>query len=114
MLGQTVYKLSCDPLALEKCFLVADVLADRHGEPYLEYGLVGLADQRNPFHVVTTLILPGQEITSASVYQSGLDVFRLREYVFELRKRKNFRPPRPTENKTVITFIYAACGQEKM
>ena len=89
MLEKSVYELSCDPRALEKCFLVADILADCYGKPYVEYALAGLADRTRPFHLLKTVVLPGQEVTSACVYQSGFNVFRLREEAAVLSKRLN-------------------------
>lgn len=81
------YVLSFDPAALERCFLVAEILRKRFDEPYLEYGLIGLALLSAPLHVVATLLLPGQEVSAGNVHQSGLDVLRLRREVDLLSKR---------------------------
>ncbi len=87
MQAETVYVLSIDPVAMERCFLVADILAEVYEEPYTEYGLIGLATQSKPFHIVATPVLPGQRVTAVSVYQSGHNVFRLRREMHILSER---------------------------
>jgi len=72
-------RLSFDPLALERCYLVADILDDEFAEPYLEYGLLGLADESNPLRVVATPLLVGQSVTAGSVEQPGRQVLRMRD-----------------------------------
>lgn len=72
---------------MERCFLVANILAEVYEDPYTEYGLIGLATQSKPFHVVATPVLPGQRVTAVSVYQSGYDVFRLRREMHFLSER---------------------------
>jgi hypothetical protein len=87
MNSEKVYALSIDYVAMERCFLVADILAEVYDEPYTEYGLIGLGTQSRPFHVVAAPVLPGQRITATSVYQSGYNVFRLRKEVHFLSER---------------------------
>ena len=87
MSAETIYVLSFDPVAMERCFLVADILAEVYEELYTEYGLIGLATQSKPFHVVATPVLPGQRVTTVSVYQSGHNVFRLRREMNILSER---------------------------
>ena len=79
--------LSFDPLALERCYLVAEILHDEFAEPFVEYGLLGLADQAKPFHVVATPLLPGQSVTAASVEQPGRQVLRMRDEMETLAHR---------------------------
>jgi hypothetical protein len=79
--------LSFDPIALERCFLVADVLAEEFQTPFLEYALVGLSESRRPLHVVRTPLLPGQRVSPASVEQSGSAVLRLRREIQGLSLR---------------------------
>jgi hypothetical protein len=66
---------------------MADIFAEVYDEPYTEYGLIGFATQSNPFHVVTTPVLTGQQVTAGSVYQSGYNVFRLRREMHLLSER---------------------------
>jgi len=79
--------LSFDPLVLERCYLVADILHDEFAESYMEYGLLGLADESKPFHVVATPLLVGQNVTTASVEQPGRQVLRMREEMETLSHR---------------------------
>lgn len=83
--------LRFDRWALERCYLVADVLRDEFGEPFAEYGLIGLADQANPFHVRATPLLAGQSVTSASVEQPGSQVLRMRDEMEMLARRMRRR-----------------------
>jgi len=87
MTFQSQYVLTIDRLAMERCFIVADILADVYGQDYTEYGLIGLAKQSEPFHIVATPLLHGQQVTDLSVYQAGYDVFRLRDEMDILSKR---------------------------
>jgi hypothetical protein len=66
---------------------MADIFAEEYDDPYSEYGLIGLSTQSKPFHVVSTPILTGQQVTAGSVYQSGYNVFRLRREVDLLSER---------------------------
>jgi hypothetical protein len=72
---------------MERCFLMADIFAEVYDEPYTEYGLIGLATQSRPFHVVATPVLTGQHVTTGSIYQSGYNVFRLRREMHLLSER---------------------------
>ena len=54
--------LAFDPIALERCFLVADLLAEEFAHPALEYALVGLSTASQPLHIRWTLLLPGQRL----------------------------------------------------
>ena len=81
------YVLTIDPIAMERCFLVGEILADDYEQPYLEYGLIGLAAKSEPLHVVATPLLPGQHVTGASVHQAGRDVLRLRRESQRLSER---------------------------
>jgi len=83
--------LSFDRLALERCYLVADILRDEFAEPFAEYGLVGLADEARPFHVLATPLLAGQSVTSASVEQPGRQVLRMRDEMEMLARRMRRR-----------------------
>jgi hypothetical protein len=106
MNSEKVYVLSIDYVAMERCFLVANILAEVYDEPYTEYGLIGLGTQSRPFHIVATPVLPGQRITAASVYQSGYNVFRL-------RKEVNFLSERMGQSLVPIAFIHrhpGGCG----
>jgi hypothetical protein len=84
-------QLSFDPLALERCYLVADVLDDEFAAPYLEYGLLGLADESKPLHVVATPLLVGQSVTPGSVKQPGRQVLRMRDEMEMLSRRMERR-----------------------
>lgn len=81
------YVLTIDPVAMERCFLVADILSEDYNRDYTEYGFCGLAAQQKPLHVLATPLLHGQRVTAGSVYQAGQDVFRLREEMNILSKR---------------------------
>lgn len=83
--------LSFDAVALERCFLVADVLAQEFGQPFLEYGLIGLSASSRPLHVVETPLLPGQRVTSSSIEQRGSAVLRLRREMNGLSLRTGQR-----------------------
>jgi hypothetical protein len=82
----TEVQLSFDPPALERCFLAADVLHDHFRAPYMEYALLGLSTESNPFHVVATPLLTGQSVTSATVEQPGHQVLRMRREIEMLSK----------------------------
>jgi hypothetical protein len=84
-------RLSFDPLALERCYLVADILDEEFAKPYLEYGLLGLADESNPLHVVATPLLVGQSVTPGSVEQPGRQVLRMRDEMEMLSHRMRRR-----------------------
>jgi hypothetical protein len=83
--------LSFDPLALARCCLIADVLAEEFDEPAMEYGLLGLADERAPLHVLATPLLVGQSVSPASVEQPGRQVLRMRDEVEALSRRMRRR-----------------------
>jgi hypothetical protein len=83
--------LSFDRLALERCYLVADILREEFAEPVAEYGLVGLADEARPLHVLATPLLVGQSVTSASVEQPGRQVLRMRDEMEMLARRMRRR-----------------------
>jgi hypothetical protein len=88
MNGQDIeLMLTFDPLALARCFLVADILAEEFDEPRMEYGLLGVADERAPLHVLATPLLVGQSVTPSRVEQPGHQVFRMREEVDALAHR---------------------------
>lgn len=95
--------LKFDPLALERCYLVADILNDEFGEPFVEYGLLGLADQARPFHVVATPLLVGQSVTAARVEQPGRQVLRMRDEMERLGHRMQ-------RTLVPITFIHRHPG----
>jgi hypothetical protein len=80
-------QLAFDPLALEACYLVADILRCEFDAPYMEYALLGLSTQSHPLHVVATPLLPGQRVTSASVEQPGRQVLRMRREIEALSRR---------------------------
>jgi hypothetical protein len=104
------YVLTVEPIAMERCFLVADILAEIYNQEHLEYGLIGLATQANPFHVVATPLLPRQQISYCSVHVRGNDVFRIRREMDILSKRMG-QPLVP------ITFIHrhpGACGMSSI
>jgi len=86
-----LYTLSFDPIALERCFMTAEILEACFDEPHLEYGLLALARADNPFHVVETPLLFGQQVTTCSVHQAGYDVLRMREEVDALSIRRGER-----------------------
>jgi hypothetical protein len=75
------------PEALERCFLVANILEQVFERPNLEYGLIGLARKDDPLHVVATPLLPGQYVNAATVFLPGHNVFRLRSEMANLSKR---------------------------
>ncbi|MBI4718246.1 MAG: hypothetical protein HY763_10605 [Planctomycetes bacterium] len=76
--------ISFAPEALERCFAVAQVLAEVYDRPEVEYGLVGLAAQSRPFHVLATPLLAGQEVGAASVHQPGCQVLSMRREISAL------------------------------
>lgn len=84
-------RLWFEPLALERCYLVADLLDEEFAEPYLEYGLLGLADESDPLHVVATPLLVGQSVTAGSVEQPGRQVLRMRDEMKLLSHRMRRR-----------------------
>ena len=96
-------RLSFDPCALERCYLVADILHDEFEAPYMEYGLLGLSAESNPFHVVATPLLPGQRVTSATLEQPGRQVLRMRREIEMLSKRMR-------QQLLPITFIHRHPG----
>jgi hypothetical protein len=104
MTGQEIeFFLSFDPLALARCFLIADILAEEFDEPRMEYGMLGLADERAPFHVLATPLLVGQSVTPSRVEQPGRQVLRMRDEVEALSHRM--------QRKLVpITFIHRHNG----
>jgi len=79
--------LGFEPLALERCFLVSDILHDDFGEPHAEYALLGLSTDADPFHVVATPLLPGQRVTRSTVEQPGRQVLRMRDEIEALSSR---------------------------
>jgi len=95
----TEVQLSFDPWALERCYLVADILYNDFDAPYLEYALLGLSTESNPLHVVATPLLPGQRVTSATVEQPGRQVLRMRREIEMLSKRMR-------QQLLPITFIH--------
>jgi len=80
--------LSFHPVALERTFVVADILAERYDEPFVEYGILGLGQQSNPFHVLETPILPGQRASVNFVFQPGRQVLHTRREIELLSKRR--------------------------
>lgn len=95
--------LSFDSRALERCVLAADILAEEFDEPFMEYALLGLADERMPFHVIATPLLVGQIVSRSKVEQPGRQVLRMRDEVEALSRRMR-RPLVP------ITFIHRHPG----
>ena len=95
--------LSFEPLALERCFVAADVLYDAFGESRMEYALLGLSTDEDPFRVVETPLLPGQHVTTSTVVQSGRHVLRMRGEIDQLSRRMQ-QPLRP------IAFIHRHPG----
>ena len=79
--------LTFEPKALERCFLVADIMDEVYGEPHVEYGLLGVAQASRPFHVIETPMLTGQSVTGSSVDQSGINVLRMRREIQELSRQ---------------------------
>jgi hypothetical protein len=73
--------LSFEPAALERCFLVAEILDEDYAAGPIEYALLGLASEENPFHVLATPLLPGQRVSAASVEQPGHAVLRMRREI---------------------------------
>jgi hypothetical protein len=84
--AETSLIVSFDALALERCFLAAEILDAKNERP-IEYGLIGLAAPTNPFHVVATPLLCGQEGTETTVRQSGRAVLRMREEIAALSEQ---------------------------
>jgi len=78
--------LSFEPAALERCFLVAELLDAQCGRP-IEYGLLGLASPTRPFHVVATPLLCGQEGTETTVRQSGRAVLQMHREIETLAEQ---------------------------
>ncbi len=83
--------LSFDALALERCFLAADILAEDFASPKSEYALLGLATEDDPFHVIATPLLSGQRVTISTVEQSGHDVLQMRREIEALSARMQRR-----------------------
>jgi hypothetical protein len=83
--------LSFDPQVLEPCFLIAEILDAEFDEPAMEYGLLGLADERAPFHVLATPLLIGQSVTPSKVEQPGRQVLRMRDEVDALSRQMQRR-----------------------
>jgi hypothetical protein len=77
------YTLTFDPMALERCFAAADILADAATQD-CEYALLGLSRRDEPFHVIRTIFLPGQYVSPASVYQPGYNVIGTRAEIDRL------------------------------
>jgi hypothetical protein len=95
--------LSFDALALERCFLAADILADDFASPRSEYAMLGLATEDDPFHVIATPLLRGQRVTVSTVEQSGHDVLRMRREIESLSARMGRR-------LVPITFVHRHPG----
>jgi hypothetical protein len=80
--------LCIDPRALERCYLVADILDDEEaGKPGPEYALLGLSSPAALHRVVATLLLPAQQVTRASVVQRGRDVLQMRGEIERISAR---------------------------
>jgi hypothetical protein len=84
-------QLSFEPAAFARCFLTADVLHDAFGVPTMEYALLGLATESNPFHIVEAPLLCGQRVSASTVEQSGYEVLRMRREIDMLSKRMRQR-----------------------
>ena len=80
MTRRSKYILSITPAALERCFMVADILAQDYERPYTEYGLIGLALESAPLHIVETPLLY-QQVSGGSVYQPSCEFFKLRREI---------------------------------
>ena len=76
--------LSFDPLALARCYLTADILSEEFDQPAMEYGMLGLADEQAPFHVLATPLLVGQSVSPHRVEAPGRQVLRMRDEVAAL------------------------------
>lgn len=76
--------LSFEAHALERCFLVADILRDVYKKAPLEYALLGLAAEDDPLCVLATPLLPGQRVSAAEVEQSGHAVLEMRAEIEEI------------------------------
>jgi hypothetical protein len=85
--GARPFVLFMEPAALERCFLIADVLAEEHGDPSSEYALIGLARRSRPFHVFDVLMLGGQEVTSGSVRVAGRNVAKAAREMDQVAER---------------------------
>jgi hypothetical protein len=85
-IASSAVSLGFEPRALERCFLVADILHEDFAEPLAEYALLGLSTQADPFHVVTTPLLSGQCVTQSTVRQSGHQVLRMRDEIEALSR----------------------------
>jgi rRNA maturation protein Nop10 len=83
--------LTFNPVALERCFLPADILREDFDHPVMEYGLIGLADERAPFHVLATPLLVGQSVSPATVKQPGRQVLRMRDEIEAISRRMRRR-----------------------
>jgi hypothetical protein len=88
---QSELLLSFDPAALERCFLIAEILDEDYPAGPMEYALLGLAAAENPFHVLVTLLLPGQRVSAASVDQPGHAVLRMRREIEALSSQMQRR-----------------------
>lgn len=72
--------LTIDRPALERCFVVGDIIADLYGRD-TEYALVGLAAETRPYHVVATLLLHKQQVNDTTVFQSGRNIYLLKREI---------------------------------
>lgn len=97
-------RLTFDRAALERCFLVADILKDDYGELRCEYALLGLAAASDPFHCVATPMLPGQDCNDTTVHQSGHNVLRLRREIRELSHTRG-------ETLRPVAFVHRHPGE---
>lgn len=88
---QSELLLAFDPVALERCFLIAEILDEDCPAGPIEYALLGLASAENPFHVIVTPLLPGQRVTAASVDQPGHAVLRMRREIETLSSQMQRR-----------------------
>ncbi len=86
--SQTTFELRFAPLAFERLFLVADVLAEHFASPGVEYAMLGLADRSDPFFILQTPLLRDQDVTASSVRGSGYGVLRMRSEIQLLSRRR--------------------------
>ena len=96
---EPTYSLTIDPVAMEKCFIVSKLLSQLYQAEKAEYGLLGLALQSNPLHVVEVLLLPGQRVNAVSVFQSGHNVVRMAKEIDVLSQEAG-------EPLVAITFVH--------
>jgi hypothetical protein len=86
MTQESKYIATISPDAFDRCFLVGEILSEVYGQHYIEYGLLALAAESSPLHIISTPLL-WQYVTWGSVYQPSSELWALQREVEILSKR---------------------------